>query len=93
VGIAPVTGHERPSQNCRLPEAEECHTRSDLARLATGPEAMDCSHPRHEKRERLDENLGALEVQFTTDELLEIDRATSQIQVHGARGTGTEQYL
>ena len=49
--------------------------------------------PGTRKRERLDENLGALEVQFTADELLEIDRATSKMQVHGARGTGTEQYL
>ena len=47
--------------------------------------------PGTRKRERLDENLGALEVQFTADELLEIDRATSKMQVHGARGTGTEQ--
>src|SRR5437879_1446554 len=50
--------------------------------------------PGTRKLERLDENLGALEVQFfTADELLEIDRATSKIRVHGARGTGTEQYL
>src|SRR5881296_3455698 len=49
--------------------------------------------PGTRKLERLDENLGALGVQFTTDELLEIDRATSKIQVHGARGTGAEQYL
>ncbi len=49
--------------------------------------------PGTRKRERLDENLGALEVQFTTAELLEIDRATSKMQVHGARGTGTEEYL
>jgi diketogulonate reductase-like aldo/keto reductase len=48
--------------------------------------------PGTRKLERLDENLGALEVQFTADELVEIDRATSKIQVHGARGTGTEQY-
>ena len=49
--------------------------------------------PGTRKLERLDENLGALEVRFTTAELLEIDRATSKMQVHGARGTGTEQYL
>src|SRR2546426_645051 len=49
--------------------------------------------PGTRKRERLDENLGALEVQFTTAELFEIDRATSKMQVHGARGTGTEEYL
>ena len=49
--------------------------------------------PGTRKLGRLDENLGALEIQFTTDELLEIDRATSKMQVHGARGTGAEQYL
>jgi aryl-alcohol dehydrogenase-like predicted oxidoreductase len=49
--------------------------------------------PGTRRLDRLDENLAALEVQFTTDELLDIDRATSKIQVHGARGTGTEQYL
>ena len=49
--------------------------------------------PGTRKLERLDENLGALEVRFTTAELLEIDRATSKMQVHGARGTGTEEYL
>src|SRR5437899_173930 len=47
--------------------------------------------PGTRKRERLDENLEALAVRFTTEELLEIDRATSKMQVHGARGTGTEQ--
>ncbi len=45
------------------------------------------------KLERLDENLGALQVQFTADELREIDQATSAIQLEGARGSGTEQYL
>jgi len=49
--------------------------------------------PGTRKLERLDENLEALAVRFTTEELLEIDRATSKMQVHGARGTGTEQYL
>jgi len=37
------------------------------------------------KRERLDENLGALTIQLTVDELRAIDRAASQIAVHGAR--------
>ena len=37
------------------------------------------------KRERLAENLGAATIQLTADDLRDIDRAASQIQVHGAR--------
>jgi len=37
------------------------------------------------KRHRLDENLGAANVQLTAEELGEIDRAASQIEVRGAR--------
>ena len=37
------------------------------------------------KLERLDENLGAAEVGLTPDDLAEIDRAASEIQVEGAR--------
>jgi aryl-alcohol dehydrogenase-like predicted oxidoreductase len=37
------------------------------------------------KRNRLEENVGAARVQLTQDDLREIDRAASQIEVHGAR--------
>jgi aryl-alcohol dehydrogenase-like predicted oxidoreductase len=37
------------------------------------------------RRHRLDDNLGASTIQLTADDLSEIDRATSQIEVHGAR--------
>jgi aryl-alcohol dehydrogenase-like predicted oxidoreductase len=37
------------------------------------------------KPHRLEENLGAVEVVLTRDDLLDIQRAVSQIQVHGAR--------
>jgi aryl-alcohol dehydrogenase-like predicted oxidoreductase len=37
------------------------------------------------KRHRLDENLGATRIQLTPDDLREIDRAASQIAVHGDR--------
>src|SRR5213595_4255409 len=37
------------------------------------------------KRHRLQENLGAAQIQLTTDDLREIDRAASEIEVHGAR--------
>jgi aryl-alcohol dehydrogenase-like predicted oxidoreductase len=37
------------------------------------------------KRSRLEENLGAVNVALTAEDLREIDRAASQIEVHGAR--------
>jgi aryl-alcohol dehydrogenase-like predicted oxidoreductase len=37
------------------------------------------------KRERLEENIGATEVELTSEDLAEIDRAASEIQVEGAR--------
>jgi len=37
------------------------------------------------KRSRLAENLGAADIRLTADDLREIDRAASQIEVHGAR--------
>ena len=41
--------------------------------------------PGTKRLERLEENLGALSIQLTPDDLREIDRAASQIAVHGAR--------
>jgi aryl-alcohol dehydrogenase-like predicted oxidoreductase len=35
--------------------------------------------------ERLDENIGAAAVELTADDLSEIERAASQVTVHGAR--------
>jgi aryl-alcohol dehydrogenase-like predicted oxidoreductase len=37
------------------------------------------------KRQRLEENLGALDVHLTAEDRSEIDRASSQIELHGAR--------
>jgi aryl-alcohol dehydrogenase-like predicted oxidoreductase len=37
------------------------------------------------KRHRLEENLGALNIHLTAEDLRDIDRAASQIEVHGAR--------
>jgi len=45
------------------------------------------------KPARLEENLGAVAIALTADDLGEIERAASQITVHGARGTGREQYV
>jgi aryl-alcohol dehydrogenase-like predicted oxidoreductase len=48
--------------------------------------------PSTRERERLDENLGAVAVDLTPEDLREIDAATSGIHVYGARGTGHEHY-
>ncbi|HEY3886745.1 MAG TPA: aldo/keto reductase [Vicinamibacterales bacterium] len=45
------------------------------------------------KRHRLQENLGAASIQLTADDLHEIDRAVSQIEVHGARYTERLQQM
>ncbi len=49
--------------------------------------------PGTRKIHRLDENLGAASIELTPEDLREIDAAASQIEVHGPRGTGHEQYL
>jgi aryl-alcohol dehydrogenase-like predicted oxidoreductase len=49
--------------------------------------------PGTRRLERLDENLGAVAIELTSDELHEIDTASSKIKVQGARGTGQERYV
>ena len=49
--------------------------------------------PGTRKLHRLDENLGAVAIELTSDDLHEIDTATSRIEVQGARGTGQERYV
>ena len=48
--------------------------------------------PGTRKMHRLEENLGAAAIELTPDDLREINNAASKIEVHGARGTGQEQY-
>ena len=49
--------------------------------------------PGTRKLERLDENLAAVAIELTSDDLREIDTATSKIMVHGVRGTGQDRYV
>jgi aryl-alcohol dehydrogenase-like predicted oxidoreductase len=49
--------------------------------------------PGTRKLERLDENLAAVAIELASDNLCEIDTATSKIRVQGARGTGHERYV
>jgi aryl-alcohol dehydrogenase-like predicted oxidoreductase len=48
--------------------------------------------PGTRKMGRLEENLAATAIKLSAEERQEIDSATSAIEVHGARGTGTERY-
>jgi aryl-alcohol dehydrogenase-like predicted oxidoreductase len=48
--------------------------------------------PGTRKLERLDENLGAIAIELTSDDLREIETAASKIHVQGARGIGQERY-
>jgi aryl-alcohol dehydrogenase-like predicted oxidoreductase len=45
------------------------------------------------KRSRLEENLAAVAIELTSDDLGEIESAASQITVQGARGNGQERYV
>jgi len=49
--------------------------------------------PGTRKLERLDENLGAVAIELTSNDLREIATASSKIKVQGPRGTGKEQYV
>ena len=46
---------------------------------------MDSSNSRHNKVERLEENIGAVDVELTADDLHEIEEAASKITIQGAR--------
>ena len=49
--------------------------------------------PGTRKLSRLEENIGALAVELTVDELRELDAATATFEVRGDRGTGRERYV
>ena len=53
--------------------------------MAACPEAVDGSDPRHYEAARLEENIGAVSVELTPDDLRDIDTAASKITVQGAR--------
>ena len=73
-------------------------TRPDCAGVAVDPEAVDRTFPGTTKRHRLEENIAGAAIELTGDDLREIDRAATQIAVHGdrypehlARLTGREE--
>ncbi len=53
--------------------------------MAVRPEVVDCPIPDTTKLKRLDENIGAVEIELTSNDLGEIDTAVSKIKLEGAR--------
>jgi aryl-alcohol dehydrogenase-like predicted oxidoreductase len=49
--------------------------------------------PGTRRLERLDENIGAVAIELTADDLHAIDTAAATIEVQGARGSGHERYM
>jgi hypothetical protein len=64
---------------------EESNTCSGCTRLVACKEAMDCPIPGTTKLERLEENLGALNIKLTADDLSAIETASSHIKIEGNR--------
>ena len=58
---------------------------TDRSGMASGPEVVDRAYSRQRKLHGLEENVGAAETELSTDELTEIEDATSKIQVQGGR--------
>lgn len=105
--VAPVAGAGRcisaspthASAGCLFPVALDGGCLADLeARVLEiawllGQKPWVVPIPGTRRLERLEENLGALALELTADDLRDIGTATSRIEVHGARGTGQEEYL
>jgi hypothetical protein len=53
--------------------------------MAAGPEAMDRTYTRHYKLSRLEENIGAANVELTGSDLGRINAALAKIKVEGER--------
>jgi aryl-alcohol dehydrogenase-like predicted oxidoreductase len=53
--------------------------------VGAGPEALDGADPGTTKLHRLEENLGALSLELSSDDLREIEAASSRIPIVGAR--------
>jgi hypothetical protein len=53
--------------------------------LAAGTEAVDRADSGHDKLHRLEENIGAVDVELSSSDLHQLESAASKIPVQGAR--------
>jgi hypothetical protein len=73
----------RPTRQHRA--AQGRHSGPDRPGLATGPKPWIVPIPGTRKLHRLEENIGAADVQLSADERTEIEHAAAKIQVQGGR--------
>jgi hypothetical protein len=73
----------RPTRQHRA--AQGRHPRPDRPSLATGPKPWIVPIRGTSKLHRLEENIGAADIDFSADELTEIEDAASKIQIQGGR--------
>lgn len=69
----------------RIAEQKHATPAANRARMAAGAEALDRTDPGTTKLHRLEENLGAVNVTLTADDLHDIEGAASMIPIQGAR--------
>jgi aryl-alcohol dehydrogenase-like predicted oxidoreductase len=75
-------------------EKEKRDTGADRSRLGARAERLDRAIPGTTKIHRLKENVGAVNVELTEDDLRELDRLTAQVKVVGARyGEGSQKLV
>jgi hypothetical protein len=67
--------------------AEAPHARTDRARVVARPGAVDRPDPGVDEAGRLGEDVGAADVELTSEDLAEIDGAASEIRVEGGSYT------
>ena len=54
--------------------------------MAPCPEAVDCAYPRYKRKlERLKENIGAVDIKLTDEDLHELEGILSEVTIIGGR--------
>ena len=82
--MAEEPGAGRPARSASRGE-KNATPGADRARLAAGAEAWIVPIPGTTKLHRLEENIGAADVELTADDLAEIEAAAAAIPVEGER--------
>jgi hypothetical protein len=78
-------GPSAPTAIVQVRTAEEGDTGPDCACLDPGPEAQDGSDPGTTKLTSPEEDVAAAEIELTSNDLRELDRAASSITIRGER--------
>ena len=94
--LVPRFGRRRAKQSgggrshWRVCSSQGCDSRTDRIGLAARAEALDRAHPGHDQAARLEENIGAAEVELAPAELQDIDRALAGVSHPGGTLPGAD---